>query len=160
MPILTKSGRIVIAEAIALRHVHCAWGRGDGAWTTSPPPEDSEATALIDEVGRRTADQVAYVVPDNAGDIVLPNGTFSISPTPTRHLYVRTKFGYTDAPTSIIREMAVFVGTTTVAGLPPGQRYFVPSEISNPGRMLHLEHFQPIYRSGVIEESFEVVITF
>jgi hypothetical protein len=160
MPILTRSGRVVIAEAIQLRPVHFAWGTGDNAWTTSPPAEDIDATALMNEIGRRTADEVAYVVPDEDGLIVLPSGSFTLSPTPTRHLYCRVRFGFTDAPTSVIRELAIFVGTETDSGLPPGQRYFLPAEITDPGRILHLEHFQPIYRSTVNEESFEVVITF
>lgn len=160
MAIFPKSGRVTIAESIQLRDLHMAWGAGDGVWTTSPAAEDPDATALIAEIGRRIVDQAAYVVPDAGGAIVLPSGNFTISPTPTNHLYIRTKFVFTDAPSSVIRELAVFVGTTVVGGLPGGQRYFVPAEVATPGRMLHLEHFEPIYRSPAIEESFEVVITF
>jgi len=160
MALLTKSGRIVIAESISLRAVHFAWGSGDGAWTTTVPAEDPEATTLISELGRRTADAVSFVLPDAAGSIVLPAGNFTLSGSPTRYLYCRTKFAFADAPSSVIREMAVFVGSVMAGGLPVGQRYFVPADVSSPGRMLHLEHFQPIYRSSVIEESFEVVVTF
>lgn len=160
MPILTKSGRVVIAESIQARAVHFAWGSGDNAWTTTVPSEDADATALINEIGRRTADEVSFVTPDVAGSIVLPSGTFSPSVTPTRHLYCKTKFTFTDAPSSVIRELAIFVGTTVQSGLPAGQKYFTPGQVTGPGRMLHLEHFQPIYRSPAIEESFEVVITF
>lgn len=160
MAILTKSGRVVIAESIQERPVHFAWGIGNGAWTTVVPAEDIDATSLISEVGRRTADEVSFVVPDVAGSIVLPSGSFSPSGTPTRYLYARTKFTFTDALSSVIRELAIFVGTTFVAGLPGGQRYFAPADLATPGRILHLEHFQPIYRSASIEESFEVVITF
>ena len=160
MPILAKSGRVVIAESIAARPIHVAWGIGDGEWTTTVPPENADATTLISEVGRRTADEVAFVVPDPAGLIVLPTGTFSLSPSPTNHLYIRTRFTFTDAPSSVIREIAAFVGSVPVSGLPGGQRYFTPAQIANPGRLLHVEHFQPIYRSSAIEESFEIVITF
>lgn len=160
MPILTKSGRVVIAESIQARPVHFAWGTGDGVWTTTVPSEDPDATALMNELGRRVADQVSFVVPDAAGSIVLPSGKFSPSATPTRHLYCKTKFTFTDAPSSVVRELALFVGTEVQAGLPAGQKYFTPGQVTNPGRMLHLEHFQPIYRSPAIEESFEVVITF
>jgi hypothetical protein len=160
MPILTNSGRVVIAESIEARPIHVAWGTGDNVWVETVPPEDTEAEALMNEVGRRTPDDVAFVVPNPAGTIVLPTGTFSISPTPTNHLYVRTRFTFTDAPSSVIRELAVFVGTVPIAGLPVGQRYFLPAEISDPGRLLHIEHFAPIYRSSAIEESFEVIVTF
>lgn len=160
MPILAKSGRVVIAESIAARPVHLAWGTGNGLWTTVVPAEDADATSLMNEVGRRTADEVSYVVPDPAGTIVLPTGSFSPSVTPTNHLYIRARFTFTDAPSSVIRELAAVVGSVPVAGLPAGQRYFTPAQIAQPGRLLHLEHFQPIYRSPAIEESFEIVITF
>lgn len=159
MPILTKSGRVVIAESIKARAIHLAWGAGDGSWTT-PPSEDSNTTALLNEVGRRTATEVTFVVPDVAGDIILPTGRFSRTATPTNNLFVSTQFDFTDASSSVIREIAVFVGTTTDGALPPGQRYFIPSQVTSPGRMLHLENMVPIYRSPAIRESFDVVITF
>lgn len=160
MPILTQSGRVVIAESIAARAIHLAWGTGDGAWTDTPPDEDANATALQAEVARRVATEVAYVVPDAGGDIVLPSGVFSRSVTPTRHLYIRTAFDFGEASSSVIREIGVFVGTTVIGGLPPGQEYFLPAQVATPGRLLHLEHLEAIYRSPAIRESFEVVITF
>lgn len=159
MPILTRSGRVVIAESIASRPLHLAWGLGDGAWA-SPPAESLDATELTEEVGRRIVTEVGFVVPDNAGDIVLPTGTFSRSVTPTNHLYCRTAFDFADASSAVIREIGLFSGTTVVDGLPPGKNYFLPSEIDNPGRLLHLENMVPIYRSPAIRPSFEIVITF
>lgn len=159
MPILTKSGRVVIAESIAARPLHLAWGTGDGAWLT-PPSESVNATGLQSEIGRRVASEVAYVVPDENGDIVLPNGKFSRSGTPTNHLYVRTSFNFVDASSSVIREIGLFSGTVAQSGLPDGQQYFTPGEISSPGRLLHLENLAPIYRSPAIRPSFEVVVTF
>lgn len=159
MPILTKSGRIAIAESIAARPIHVAWGTGDGTWIT-PPAEDADATALMGEVGRRTASEVAYVVPDVAGDIELPTGRFTRSLTPTNNLFVHTQFEFTDASSNVIREIGIFVGTETDSGLPPGQTYFVPSEVTDPGRLLHLENLAPIFRSPAVRESFDVVIIF
>lgn len=159
MPILTKSGRVVIAESIAARPVHLAWGSGDGSWVT-PPSEDSNATHLQTEVGRRVATEVTYVVPDVAGDIILSTGTYSRSVTPTNQLLVVTNFEFADAQSSVIREVGIFVGTETVGGLPVGQTYFSPSEIADPGRLLHLENIAPIFRSPAIRENFEIVITF
>lgn len=159
MPILTKSGRIVIAEAIAARALHLAWGLGDGAWLT-PTPEDANAVALQSEVARRLATEVAFVVADVAGDIILPTGTFIRSLTPTNNLYVRTSFDFADASSSVIREIGVFSNTVTQSGLPAGQQYFLPGQVTSVGRLLHLEHLVPIYRSPAIRESFEVVITF
>lgn len=159
MPILAKSGRVVIAESIKVRPIHVAWGYGDGAWVT-PPSEDVNATGLVDEIGRRVADEVAYVVPDEDGLIELSTGRFSISETPTNHLYIRVKFTFSDEPSGVIREIGAFVGTVTQAGLPAGQRYFTPEQVVSPGRLLHLENLPPIFRSPAIEETFQIVITF
>lgn len=159
MPILTKSGRIAIAESLAARPLHVAWGLGNGSWTT-PPDEDVEATALINEIGRRVATAIGFVTPDVGGSIVLPTGTFAPSVSPTNCLYVRTEFDFADAPSAVIREIALFAGTTTNPALPPGQQYFVPGDITSPGRLVHLENVTPIYRSPAIRETFEVVIVF
>jgi hypothetical protein len=159
MSILTKSGRVAIAEALAARPLHVAWGSGDGSWTT-PPSEDNEATSLISEIGRRVATVIGFVEPDDGGSIILPTGTFEPSVTPTNCLYVRCEFAFADAPSSVIREVAVFAGTEIQVGLPPGQDYFVPSELDTPGRLLHLQNIAPIFRSPAIRETFEIVIIF
>lgn len=161
MAILTTSGRVAIANALSKLPLHFAWGLGDGAWM-SPPSESPSASALLNEVGRRTATQWAYVVPDPAGTIVVTTGKFSLSPgnAPTNHLWVTANFDFTDAPSSEIREVAVFSDTEVVTGLPAGQKYFVPSEIADPGIMLYLENITPIFRSPAIQENFEAVITF
>lgn len=161
MPILTQSGRVVLAESIQLRAVHVAWGIGDGAWGSTPPSESPSATTLISELARRTANEVTFVVEDAAGDIVLPDGTKWLrSVTPTNNLFVSVEFDFTDAPGSVIREFGVFVGSTVVGGLPAGQRYFLPAQVATPGRLLHLENTAPIFRSPAIRESFQTVVTF
>lgn len=159
MAILTSSGRICVVEALALRPLHLAWGTGDGAWTVAPV-EDAAATALQAEVGRRQVTAVDFAVPDVAGSIILDSGNFSISATPTKYLYIKTDFDFLDAPSGVIREIAVFTGSTMVGGLPGGQRYFIPAEVATPGRMLHLQNIVPIFRSPAIRENFEIVIEF
>lgn len=159
MPILTKSGRVVIAESIAARPIYLAWGTGNGSWTV-PPTESVNAVALLSEIGRRIATEVAFAVPDVAGDIVLPTGRFTRSVTPTNFLYVNTVYDFADASSSVIREVGVFVGATMSSGLPVGKKYFVPADYVLPGRMLHLENMAPIYRSPAIRPSFEIVVAF
>lgn len=161
MAILTNSGRVAIANAISKLPVHMAWGLGDGAWVT-PTPENPNATALQSEVGRRVATEILYVVPDPAGPIVVTQGSFSLSPgnAPTNNLFIRAEFAFSDAPSDVVREVAVFSDTVIDTGLPPGQEYFTPSEITDPGKLLYIEHITPIFRSPAIRENFEVVITF
>lgn len=160
MATFPKNGRVVIAESIAARPLHVAWGLGDGAWTTNIPAENPDATGLINEIGRHTVTSTQYVVPDVNGTIVLPSGRFSPSVTPTNHLLISTTFDFDNASSSIIREVAIFAGTQVQAGLPVGQRYFTPSQITDPGKLLYVENIGPIYRSTAIQETFKTVITF
>ena len=161
MAILTKSGRAAIARALSSLPLHFAWGVGDGSWLT-PPSESPNATGLISELGRRTATAWAYVVPDSGGDISVTTGRFSLSPgnAPTNHLWVKANFALTDAPSSVIREVAVFSGSAPISGLPPGQAYFPPSQIADQGILLCLNNVSPIFRSPSIQENFEAVISF
>lgn len=161
MAILTKSGRVAIANAISKLPLHFAWGTGDGSWIT-PPAENANATALMAEVGRRVASLWQFVVPDAAGTIIVSTGKFIPSPgnMPTSHLYVEANFDFEDAPGAEIREVALFSGTTLIGGLPSGQKYFAPPEVDDPGIMVYLENITPIYRSPAVQENFRTVITF
>lgn len=160
MSILTQSGRVAIAESLALRPVHVAWGTGDANWTT-PPTEPAGATALLNEIGRRIATEVGYVTPSQTGEITLPNGDrYTRSVNPTNNLLVVCNFDFTDAQSAQIREIGIFVGTQVNTGLPAGQQYFTPSQIANQGRLIHLEYIAPIFRSPAVREYITTVITF
>lgn len=161
MAILTKSGRTAIASAISKLPLHLAWGTGDGTWVT-PPSESVDATGLMAEVGRREVTQWLFVVPDEAGAINIGSSKFSPSPSnaPTRYLYVETNFDFVEASGVVIREVAVFSDTQLIAGLPGGQKYFVPSDVDDPGIMVYLENITPIFRSPAIQENFRTVIIF
>ena len=154
--VLTNSGRVAIAKAIVAQPLHVAWGVGDGAWI-APPASGVSQTALISEIGRRTATEVAYVLPNVSGDIVLPEGRFSRSSTPTKYIYIRVTFDYADAPSSVIRELALFVGTQPISGLPAGKQYFTPGEIADPGLMLQVQNIGPLYRSPAVQETIDVL---
>lgn len=160
MAILTNSGRVAMAMSVKAQPIHLAWGSGNATWDTTPQPESIDSAALLSEIGRRAATYVAYCEPDVAGAIIVPTGTFSETATPTKHLYMRFAFDFTDAPTSAIRELAVFIGTQIVAGLPVGQMYFEPDQVTNPGTLLVIEHIQKFERSASVRQTFEFVVTF
>lgn len=159
MAILTTSGRTAMAIAIAAQPLHLAWGSGDAAWDATPVPEPVGATALVQEIGRRTASLIQYCTPDAQGELVVPAGRYAISASPTQHLYLRFNFDFTDASASLIREAGVFLGTVLQSGLPEGQRYFAPADIASPGTLLALERFPKITRSASVRQSFEFVLT-
>lgn len=167
---LTNTGRAAIAKAIASRPLHLAWGTGDSAWDAEGAtlPSLVDATALTSEVGRGLATAVGYVEPDEEGDIVIPVATGSGTATnkryrqvtgPTAYLYIRVNFNFEDASSATIREVGVFMDTVTAKGLPEGQRYFTPGEISDPGLLLAAEILTPaIARSPSVRQTVEFVL--
>lgn len=159
MAILTTSGRIALAMSVINEPIHLAWGSGNPDWDTTPVAESIAETALLNEVGRRAATSVRYCIPDVAGEIIVPNGRFAESATPTNHLFLRFNFDFADAPLASIREIGIFIGTTIVPGLPPGQLYFLPAQLLTPGTLLALERIPKIARSAAVRQSFEFVLT-
>ena len=160
MAILTNSGRAAAAAAIKAQSLYMAWGGGDVSWDTTPVAEPADATSLVNELGRRRVTQAMFCLPDPQGELVVPTGRFTVSDAPTKYLYMRFSFDFTDAAASTIREAAVFSGTTAKASVPAGQDYIVPSEIENPGLMLALEHIDALVRSASDRQQFEFVIQF
>ena len=124
------------------------------------PPETIAQTALLREVGRRVVDEVHFVAADPEGEIVVPTGRYRLSTDPTNHLFIRVRFDFEDAATSVVREQGLFVGTQTDPGLPIGQKFFIPAQITAPGILLVLQHSVPIVRQPSTRETFEFVVTF
>ncbi|WP_264377109.1 hypothetical protein [Wolbachia endosymbiont (group B) of Ochlodes sylvanus] len=129
-------------------------------YTESTPPEPINATKLINEVGRRTADEVLFCTADENGELLTPSGRFRPSNVPTNNLYLKFTFDFTDAANQVIRELGVMVGTKVKEGLPIGQRYFEPKDVENPGILLVLEHTVPLIRTAATRETFSFVVTF
>lgn len=159
MAVLTTSGRVAMAMALKDRELYLAWGIGDPAWDSAPITESLAAEGLTDEAGRVPVTYSGYAVPDELGIIEVPTGKFSESATPTNHLYLRFDFGFADGAALTIREAGVFQDPEIEPGLPPGQRYFVPAEVVDPGTLLALEHFPALVRSPLVRQQFEFVLT-
>lgn len=162
MAALQDDGRIGECAIFVGLPIHVAWGRGDPDWDDTPEPEPTNATALLDEVGRRTATQVQFVLPDAAGEIELPGGNrYTPSVLPTKWAHVRVVFDYAEAAGETIREIGLFFGSEMVGGLPPGQRYFVPAEVASPGRLKVLQRLEnKIVREAGVRQTFEYVLPF
>ncbi len=167
---LTRTGRAAIVKALKSRPLHLAWGTGDADWDEDaavlPPLIDRQS--LFNEIGRRTASVVAFAVPDEDGGIIVPTGEvngeltlvkYSITDDPSPFLYVQTHFWFDDAPNQKIRELGLFMDTEVDPACPPGQRYFLPSEITNPGLLLAAQIVKPgIDRSPAIRQAIEFVL--
>jgi hypothetical protein len=158
MGILVDSGRLKMSELLLNEEIHVAWGNGDPAWDASPVAEPVTATALIAEVGRRIATQVAYVTPDAGGAIIVDTGTFTISGSPTAFLYVRANFDLTDSVGEDIRESGMFVSGTIDPGVPGGQTYFLPADVLTPGSLMTLKRFTKFTRTSSVKQTLEFVL--
>lgn len=167
---LTTTGRAAIASAIMRQTIHVAWGLGDPAWDGEAAvlPSLVDATALAREVGRRLPTSVDFVKPDENGDIIISKGLgsdglvqkarYSHSDVPTPYLHFFVQYDFHEAAESIIREVGIFMDSTFIDGLPPGQRYFMPEEISNAGQLLAVQILKPpIHRSAATRQVFDYV---
>jgi len=102
-------------------------------YTQDTPPELITSATLLKEVGRRVVDEIIFYVGDENGELLTPSGRFKSSAVPTNNLYLKFTFDFTDAANQVIRELGIMVGTRVKEELPPGQRYFEPQDIEDPG---------------------------
>nr|WP_253309250.1 hypothetical protein [Rickettsia endosymbiont of Ceutorhynchus assimilis] len=129
-------------------------------YSESTPPEPITSQKLLNELGRRTADEVLFCTGDENGELLTPSGRFRPSNVPTNNLYLKFTFDFTDAANRVIRELGVMVGTKVKKELPEGQRYFEPQDIEDHGILLVLEHTVPLIRTSATRETFSFVVTF
>jgi hypothetical protein len=164
MAVLATSGRTAMASAILAKTLHLAWGSGLADWDSTPVAESIDATALTTEIGRALAAVKGYAAPIEPeapfqeGEFSTPTGRWIESVEPTNNLYLRFDFGYDDAPDATLREAGLFSDTVVVGGLPEGQRYFEPDEVSDPGILIAIEHFPALQRQALVRQSFEFVL--
>ena len=129
-------------------------------YSESTPPELITSEKLLNELGRRTADEVLFCTGDENGELLTPSGKFRPSNVPTNNLFLKFTFDFTDAANQVVRELGVMVGTKVKEKVLPGQRYFEPKDVENPGILLVLEHTVPLIRTAATRETFAFVVTF
>lgn len=160
MATLTQSGRAGLAASVKERDIYIGIGAGATSWDTNRPAESTTSTGLLDPVGYRITSQKDFVVADASGSISLPSGRFSVSQTQTSQLYLRFTLDFADAASDTIRETAVFLDAEPNTGLPAGQVFFAPTDMSSTGTLYLIEHVPAIIRTSATRETFEFVLTF
>lgn len=168
---LTHTGRAALVKAVAARPLTLAWGTGDPAWDEDGAelPSLVYADALTHEIGRRMPSFVGFCLPDEGGEIIVakgrrPDGTVEKAryrrvEEPTPYLYVRVDYDFEEGGMSTIREVGLFMDAVAKEGLPPGQRYFLPEEIEEPGLLLAAQIFKPaVPRSPSIQQGINFVL--
>lgn len=163
MMYLQDAGRTAIATAFAARPLFIAIGRGLPAWDATPQEAPTNATALVDEIGRCRVLDISYVVPDAAGAIVMPEGArYSASPggAPTAWVLLRVTLDYADAAGEQVREMGLYIDGTVDGALPPGQTYFTAAQVTAPGTLYGMERRAVETRSGEKQTIEQIVVPF
>ena len=174
MGVLTNAGRAAMVRAVKEQSIYLALGTGDNEWGDTPPLEDVESTGLINEIGRRALARSLYVTPDDEnGTLEVPtsvttdtNGTvnvttqkYSVSETPTRHLYLEFALDFADAANITIRELGVYIGCRLRADVEPGRLFFTRSDFSDEGLLFQIENREPLLRKPDTRDTFTWVIS-
>ena len=160
MAVFTIGGRIVAAQLFHAQTWFLGLGRGDPQWDSALVQPSPTLTDLVDKVGVTRCREVAYVKPDDAGDISMSDGAkFSRSDDPTRYLYLYFKLDLPDASPNTLRENGVYFGTALAAGIPAGQFYIDAADVETWGTLIRADRFNSIVRDGTIEQAFSMIIT-
>lgn len=117
-------------------------------------------TALLSEIARRSPTLKEYVIEDPNGDIVANDTTWSVVAYPTRHMYMQFKFDATEAVGQIIHQLGIFTDTVAKATVPVGQKYLLPADLEDFGKLYMIDNIEPFSRFAGKREIFEYVITF
>jgi len=158
--ILSETGHIEIAKLFKGKNYFLAWGTNpNGDWGKNPDPVNTSHTQLLNEIGRRKILVQEFVTPSPTGEIETTIGYFAISKTPTKYVYFRCNFSFTDAPDSNIAQFGLFSDT-----VPKDEfkelNYLTPAQIQDKGNLLALENCATIYRSESVKEVHEMILTF
>lgn len=169
-PVGGKEGKAYAMSQLAW---HVALGRGDPAWDavdrgnplwqSALLPDAAQARGLVSEIGRRVADEVAFVLPDPQGEIVLPDSRWTrCAPgVVSNHLYIQAFLDYPDGAAETVREMGLYAGATHAASVPAGRRWVAPGDLQSSGHLMRLVRYaSPIQRSPSNRPLFHLVETF
>lgn len=156
---LTETARVQLAQQFYSKTLWLAWGTSNTNWNDNPPAETVTATELLNEVGRRKVLQKNYVRPNATGAIETQAGNWEISTTPTKHVYLRVVYGFTDAPTSTICQFGLFDGVEPQPGQ-ENSNYLLPAQVKTRGNLLTIENIKNIYRNNQQKEVHEIILTF
>ena len=143
MAILTFSARTLLAKYLITHPLYLAIGKGKTSWDTDPEAPDYEDTDLLSVIGYKKLTRSFFENEDDNGEIDLPGGRFySASEIPTRHVCLEFQFKYGEAVNTEIREVGIFADTVITSGLPAGQTYFTPAQVTSKGTLITLEHLE------------------
>lgn len=162
MATLTESGRSAFASALLNENLFVGLGGGLEIWDDPETfePETRTITDITNALCFIKVNDKQFVSESETGSIILPQGRFEISQTPTPNLYLKASLNFTELSTATIREVAVFKDTALAASVLPGETFYTTDKVTNHGLLVFIDRqTTPINRSAGRRETFEFVIT-
>lgn len=165
--ILTRAARILLATVIKNGNLHIAFATGSAGWDAhmnegtpaAYPAYDIDQTDVTAEFVRKKIVNKQFCTPDEEGEIQTDRGNFSLSVTPTEHLYCKGTLEPTEYNTQVIREFGLFYGTVVDEDTEPGQLLFTPSEVTSKGTLVLVRRKVAIQRTATTRQLCEFVWT-
>lgn len=162
MATLTDSGRAALVESLLNENLYVGLATGLETWDDPETfqAESREITDITNAICFIKINDKQFVSANEQGSIILPQGRFEISNTPTPNMYLKASLNFTEAPTAIIREVAVFKDIQLKESVLPGQIFFTTADVQSHGHLIFIDRqTTPINRSAGRRETFEFVIT-
>lgn len=133
----------------------------DISYRTGRPDPDGTEIRLQAELGRREANSVQFVTPDENGTIItVGNKKWAISSKPTRYLAVTVNFNAADEPAAILREVGMFINGKLKPSGATATGYYPVSAVTDPGSLYLLDRTDPVIRSPADGRTYIYVVTF
>ncbi len=144
--------------------IYMAWGIFPVAyptpWTDTPPPIDTTATELLDEIGRRRVSVSAYVIPDVNGELTINGVKYSLSSSKTNYLWVKFSHEESDGGVNNICQLGIYLNVKPKVTVPPGQFYITKNDCDDIGDLFMLGNVPVFPLNPLTKEIWEFVLEF
>lgn len=133
-------------------------------YTAAVPQPDRTTGALVTETGRVAVGSIQYVMPfDEVGDehasfVIVDSIKYALVEGPASSLLFTAHLAPGDGVGALIREYALFSRAVVDPDLPPGQSYFEPHQIVDPGVMVLSRFRAPVPHDGTVGLDLSIVI--
>lgn len=161
MAVFTIGGRELAAALFKAQPFFLAVGQGDAAWDGGIVAPLATDTALVAPIGVTRLRDIQFVQPDDAGEISMADAShWATTQDATRYLYLEFKLDLADAEPATLRENGIYHGTILDGAVPAGQFYIPLDQVTDLGKLIHVDRYNSIIRDGTLEQSFSFILTF
>lgn len=130
----------------------------------SPPEPVFETSTIEEPIGFKKAEQAYLVVPDEEGEIVYQDSTWSVVTLDeafvkkARYVFISTTIRYDELPLGRYRQVGVYSGLEPVEGTAPGKFNLLPEEVKVQGILEVIDNRQDSNRQADQKETLNLII--